>query len=168
MKLHIEILQKNHNRKNFSCGEEILNNYIKHQVSQDIKKKLTVCFVLVDENEEVKGFYTLSNSSIPKVFVPEKFQKSLPRAYSDIPVTLLGRLAIDETIAKQGQAKRLLMDAFKESYLISETKLGSMAVVVDPINNQVESFYETFGFLKLDNGKMFKAMRAIAELFPNV
>ena len=38
-------LTSSHNRKNFSCGQISLDNYIKTQVNQDIRRKLAVCFV---------------------------------------------------------------------------------------------------------------------------
>jgi hypothetical protein len=53
-------LSSNHIRKNFSCGKAPLDNYIKTQVNQDIKRKLAACFIFADEKNEVKGYYTLS------------------------------------------------------------------------------------------------------------
>ncbi len=45
MNLKKELLQKKHNRINFDCGIDSLNNYIKFQANQDVKRKLSVCFV---------------------------------------------------------------------------------------------------------------------------
>ena len=42
----IELLNKKHNRKEFDCGKELLNNYLKNQAGQDVKRKLSACFVL--------------------------------------------------------------------------------------------------------------------------
>lgn len=54
----IELLNKKHNLKNFDCGKELLNSYLKNQAGQDVKRKLSACFVLNDvETNIVKGYY---------------------------------------------------------------------------------------------------------------
>lgn len=58
-KAMIELLDKKHNKKEFDCGNELLNNYLKTQTGQDVKRKLSVCFVLVDKSTDlIKGYYT--------------------------------------------------------------------------------------------------------------
>ena len=84
------VLEKNHNRKNFSCGIDDLDNYLKQYVNQDIKKRLAVCYVIADQNKEVIGYYTLSSNSIDLSDIPEDFAKSLK--YTEIPVVIIGRL----------------------------------------------------------------------------
>jgi predicted GNAT family N-acyltransferase len=169
MNLKLSILEKSHDRSDFNCGKELLDDYVKKQVSQDIKKRLSVCFVLSDTNDIVKGYYTLSYSSIPQKDISEKFSKQLPNSYKDIPVTLLGRLAIDKSIFRQGQGEYLLMDALKESYTVSKQTIGSMAVVVDPIDEEAVLFYKKYGFIELPgSGKMFLPMNTIAKVFPDI
>jgi len=169
MNLKISILNKVHNRKEFNCGKKSLDNYIQQQVSQDVKKKLSVCFALADESNVVKGYYTLSNSSIPKGDIPTLFSKKIPNSYTDIPVTLLGRLAIDKSIFRKGLGEHLLMDALRESYRVSKKVIGSIAVVVDPIDDEAVQFYEKYDFIRLPNsGKLFLSMNVISKLFPKV
>src|SRR5882724_8017256 len=83
------------NKKDFSCGKETLDNYIHFQASQDLKRKLCVIFVLF-EDAAIKGYYTLSNASVAAIFVPEDIKKKMPKSYEALPVTLLGRLAVDK------------------------------------------------------------------------
>ena len=61
-----EILSPKHRKKKeFLCGKNILDKYLHQQANQDIKRKLSVCFVLTDsKTETIKGYYTLSNNSI--------------------------------------------------------------------------------------------------------
>ncbi len=162
----IEFLDKKHNKKEFDCGKELLNNYIQTQARQDIKRKISACFVLSETKTQfIKGYYTLSNNSIPLNLLPEQFQKKLPKSYSYIPVTLLGRLAIDKHFQGKGIGKILLADALKRSYDTSE-KIGSFAVVVDPIDESAKKFYRKYGFIELsDSGKMFLAMTTLKQLF---
>ncbi len=162
----IELLDKKHNRNHFDCGKELLNTYLKTQARQDMKRKLSVCFVLVESSTvEVQGYYTLSNNSVPLTSFSESIQKKLPKSYKSIPVTLLGRLAIDQKYQGHGIGKILLIDALKRSYEVSK-EIGSFAVVVDPIDEEAERFYKKYDFIKLPNsGKMFIAIQTLKELF---
>jgi len=161
-----EALNPSHKRSDFSCGKEVLDHYFKTQASQDVKRKLATCFVLADAAAQmVKGYYTLSNASIPLHLVPDQFRLKLPKSYQNIPTTLLGRLAVDMNCQGQGIGKILLIDALKRSYDISKI-VGSFAVIVDPLDAASEAFYVKYGFIKLpDSGKMFLAIKTIELLF---
>ena len=161
-----EILNSKHRKNEFSCGKDILDKYLHRQANQDLKRKLSVCFVLAEsKTETLQGYYTLSNNSISFDSIPSDLQKKLPKSYSFIPVTLLGRLAIDKKFQRKGIGKILLIDALKRCFEISES-IGSFAVIVDPLDKEAESFYEKYGFIKLpDSGKMFLTMKTIKYLF---
>jgi predicted GNAT family N-acyltransferase len=165
MKLLTLNLSSSHNKKEFSCGRDILDNYLHRQASQDIKRKLSACFVLMDDKLNlIKGYYTLSNHIIPLNLIPDNFKKRLPESYSSIPAILLGRLAVDSRYQGLGIGEVLLIDALKRSFIISKN-LGSFAVVVDPLDQEAENFYSKYGFIKLpDSGKMFLTMRTINQL----
>jgi ribosomal protein S18 acetylase RimI-like enzyme len=162
----IELLNKQHNRTEFDCGKELLNDYLKQQASQDIKRKLSVCFVITENKTRViHGYYTLSNNSIPLSSFSEKIQKKLPNTYKSIPTTLLGRLAIDKKYQGKGIGKILLIDALKRSYEISK-EIGSFGVIVDPIDEEAKNFYRKYDFIELpDSKKMFIATKTLKELF---
>ncbi|HFA51998.1 MAG TPA: GNAT family N-acetyltransferase, partial [Bacteroidetes bacterium] len=138
-------LDAKHKKSEFACGNTFLDNYIQKQAKQDIKRKLSACFVWSDEENNIKGFYTLSNAGIPREAMPDEISKKLPRVYESLPVTLLGRLAIREKNKGQGLGKLLLVDALKRSCEASEV-IGSMAVIVDPIDENAIKFYGRFGF----------------------
>jgi len=158
-------LENAHRRKDFECGELSLNNYLHLQAKQDMKRRLSVCFVLADEQNRVGGYYTLSNASIPREFLPEEIERKLSPAYANLPATLLGRLAVDRAAKGKGFGKDLLIDALKRSCETSKT-IGSMAVIVNPLDEEAERFYLKYGFIKLpDSGKMFLPMGTVATLF---
>lgn len=162
----IELLDKKHNRKDFDCGKDLLNDYLKTQASQDVKRKLSACFVLTDsETKSILGYYTLSNNSIPLNNFSEQIQNKLPQSYQSIPTTLLGRLAIDKRYQGNGIGKILLIDALKRSYGISN-QVGSFGIIVDPIDNEARTFYKKYDFIELpDSKKMFIATQTLKELF---
>lgn len=157
---------KSHPKSTFFCENELLTNYIRKQANQDIKRKLSACFVhLNPEETAIKGYYTLSNNSIPLQMVPEDFKKKLPSSYSSIPTTLLGRLARDSRFIGKGLGELLLIDSLKRAYVASQS-VASFAVVVDPIDENAERFYTKYGFIRLpDSGRMFMAMATVEKLF---
>jgi ribosomal protein S18 acetylase RimI-like enzyme len=141
-----------------------LNHYLKTQVNQDIRKRFATCFVAVDEQENVIGYYTLTSQSLGREAIPQTYIKQVPASYN-APAILLGRLARDRKFAGKGLGESLLMDALFRSYRISEKSIGAMAVVVDPINDSALKFYEKYGFQLLpDSGKMFLPMKVIGKL----
>jgi hypothetical protein len=154
------------NREDFSCGKEILDNYLCRQANKDIKRKLAVCFVMPDkESNLIQGYYTLSSNSIPLDMVPDEFRKKLPKSYKSIPTILLGRLAVEIQYQGTGTGKLLLVDALKRCFE-SSSSIGSFAFIVDPLDNDAEKFYEKYGFIKLpDSSKMFLPMQTIKRLF---
>lgn len=163
MSIKIEQLNSFLNKKEFNCGKEMLDNYLHSQASQDVKRKLCVVFAMF-EDTTVKGYYTLSNASIPAEMMPEAIKKKMPKFYNALPVTLLGRLAIDTKFKGQGLGGIILLDALKRSYDSSQS-LGSIGVVVDPLDSDAVAFYKKFGFILLpDSGKMFLPMADIAKL----
>jgi hypothetical protein len=159
------ILDSSFSKDEFTCGKSVLDDYLHKQASQDSKRKLCVVFVL-PEGKTIKGFYTLSNDSILRELVPEGIVNKMPKSYKNLPTTLLGRLAIDKRFTKLGLGELLLLDALKRSYFISKSSLGSMAVVVDPLDEDAVTFYARYGFVKLpDSGRMFLTMKKISNLF---
>lgn len=162
--MRIELFEKTHNRQEFNCEEPSLTDYIKNQVSQDIRKRLATCFVSVDEGGKVLGYYTLTSESLGRDQIPEKYIKQIPKSYN-APVILLGRLARDISQKGTGLGEFLLLDALFRSFVLSNESIGAMAVVVDPINEKAVKFYSSYGFeLLSDSGKMFLPMKVIEKL----
>lgn len=161
-----EPLDSRHKRDNFKCGKDLLDKYFCTQAKQDVKRKLSACFVLVEhESGKISGYYTLSSNSISSELIPESFKQKLPRSYLSIPAVLLGRLAVDIGFQGKGIGKLLLIDSLKRCYDSSKS-IGTFAVLVDPLDNEAERFYAKYGFIKLpDSGKMFLPMKTIEELF---
>lgn len=162
--MNISILDKAHNRKGFECEEQKLTHYIQKQVGQDVKKKLAICFVATDNDNNVVGYYTLTSESLGRELIPDKYIKKVPKNYN-APVILLGRLARDIKAKGTGLGEHLLLDALFRAFTLSEESIGAMAVVVDPINKYAVKFYKKYGFEQLpDSEKMFLPMSTIKQL----
>lgn len=159
-----EPLNAQHLRKEFSCGEDVLDVYLKYYATQDQKRRVAAIFVLPDDTRSVKGYYSLSSTNISSTDLPDKLLKQLPK-HPHQPATLLGRLAVNRRHQKQGIGEILLLDAMSRSYISSE-QIGSIAVVVDALNRNVSAFYKQYGFIPLsDQSKLFMPMKTIRQLF---
>ncbi|WP_372527112.1 GNAT family N-acetyltransferase [Piscinibacter sp.] len=163
----VEALARSHDRTGFTCGTEALDRYLHHQVRQDADKRVAAPFVLVEPpSNRVLGYYTLSASVIHANDLPEKLSRELPR-YPQLPVTLLGRLAVDTPVKGWRIGQFLLMDALWRS-LDAAAQIAAMAVVVDAKDKAAEAFYAHFGFTPLQQrpARMFLPMKTVASLFP--
>lgn len=139
----IELLEKKHDRSVFDCGVPILNQYFTKQVSQDVRRNVTACFLAIEkETDIIAGYYTLSAGSVDLSDLPEKTKKKLPR-YPTVPITLIGRLAVDLNFQGQQLGAALLFDAIERSM---NTEMGVWAVVVDAKDENAINFYAKYGF----------------------
>ena len=162
----VEALDKRHERGGFSCGSGALDRYLQQQARQDADKRVAAPFVLVEPpSTRVLGYYTLSASVIQAKELPDDLAGKLPR-YPQLPVTLLGRLAVDLTLKNRGIGQFLLMDALWRC-LGAATQIAAMAVLVDAKDQAAEAFYAHFGFIPLQQqpARLFLPMKTVAGLF---
>jgi len=165
--MKIELLSSNHNRKGFQCGVELLDNYLHNQANQDIKRKLSACFVCTNSSGEILGYYTLSKSSVSQESITEHWIKSLPILNSSIPLALLRRFAVNNRYVNQGVGELMLIDAIKRCNKIY-TEIKPYAIV-SYISNEMEvQFYLKYGFIIMpDSNKMILCIRNFDENFLN-
>ena len=162
----LELLEKQHERAAFSCGNEQLDRYLHSLATQDKKRNIAIPYVLVDrERQKIIGYYTLSMSSINLESLPPNLAKKLPK-YPLVGVTLIGRLAVALDYRGYGWGKLLIMDALAKSLQINKTT-GCFAVVVDAIDDEAVKFYQRFEFQSFPDrpDKLFRTMTNIAQTF---
>jgi ribosomal protein S18 acetylase RimI-like enzyme len=140
----IEALTPAHDRTGFASGVEPLDRYFREQVSQDVRRRVTACYVAVDNaTRRIVGYYTLAAGSIPLAEVPEPLAKRLPR-YQAVPVARLGRLAVQSDSRGQQLGAALLWDALLRA---SRSEVAVFALVVDAKDVQAAAFYLHHGFV---------------------
>jgi GNAT superfamily N-acetyltransferase len=157
-------LAAEHNRADFRCGSEPLEQYLRERANQDFKRYVATPFVLYDlDTEQIAGYYTLAATGIQFEDLPETMRKKLSR-YPLVPAMLLGRLAVDERYQGQGLGAFLLVDALRRS-LMNEIVVA--AVIVDAKDKTAQSFYEYHGFVSLDRQplRLFIPMTLIDKQF---
>ena len=161
----IQPLGSNHDRVEFSCGVESLDRYLQRQARQDSERKLATIFVLTSDGSTIAGFYSLSAQTIMADELPAAPASKLPRF--PLPATLLGRMAVSESLRGRRLGEFLLMDALRRAWLARQ-QVASRAVTVDAKQGARE-FYIRYGFIASTQcrDRLFYPMASIAKLFPN-
>ena len=166
-RFRLEPLKKSHKREQFSCGIEALDSYLKHQASQDMRRKANAVFVLAptESPETIAGYFTLCAYALSPGTIPEPARKHIPR-YPLVSATLIKRLAVSNDFQGQGLGSVLLAEALQKA-LDNVSVVGSSMVVVDAIDENAVRFYQVHGFIKLaDSMRLILPMHTIASLSP--
>lgn len=160
--LIIEPLNDIHERPSFKCGIDSLDDYIKKQAKQDVKRRISRVFVATESDNPsiITGYYTLSTLSIELSHLPESLTHKLPK--HPIPAALIGRLAVSQNAQGYGIGKMILVDAIKRTLAVSNN-IAIYAMVVDAINEKAQHFYEQFGFTQLssESQRLFLPLKSI-------
>jgi predicted GNAT family N-acyltransferase len=148
----IEPLDRRHVRSAFSCGKPRLDDFIRTLVNQYEKRNLGRTYVAVRAGDpQVFGYFTLASSSVRFVNLPAELAKKLPR--HPVPVVLLARLAVDQTVRGQRLGEILLLDALDRCATLANN-LGVHAVEVQAIDDEARSFYQKYGFAPLIDDRL--------------
>jgi len=139
----MELLNEEHERSLFLCGEDALDRYFQTQVTQDIRRHIANCFVAVEAvTSTIAAYYTISAASILLVDLPPDETRRLPR-YPTVPAVRIGRLAVDHRFQGSGLGGALLADAAARAL---KADAAAFTLLVDAKNDQAVAFYQRFGF----------------------
>jgi GNAT superfamily N-acetyltransferase len=140
----IEPLGPGHDRAGFASGVEALDRYLRKQATQDVRRRVTACYVAVEATgTRIAGYYTLAAGGVLLTDLPESLAKRLPR-YPSVPVARLGRLAVDQAYRGRKLGSALLWDAGMRAL---RSEIAAFALVVDAKDEQAEAFYQHHGFV---------------------
>lgn len=161
----IEVLDKSHPRAKFESGTSEVDAWLKKSALQSQTKHLTTSKVLLDENRQIAGYYSLAFSQIDFSDLPVDVAKKLPRR--QLPVSVLAWLGVDRGFQGRGIGRRLLATALVDCYEASQT-FAFIAVILDCMDEQAKRFYQRFDFDELPGYPMrlylpFKSLEALVK-----
>jgi len=97
----------------------------------------------VDTLNQIVGYYAISTAAAHRVTMPSaKLRRGMPE---DVPLLLLGRLAVDAAFQGQGLGAALLADALRRCAAASAIA-GLRGVIAHAIDDEAVRFYERYGF----------------------
>jgi len=143
-------IEAGHDRTLFNCGSEPLNSYFQKQVTQDIRRRVTACFVALAREQRIVGYYTLASASLLLSDLPASIGKKLPR-YPSVPAVRMGRLAVDQNLKGQGLGSALLADALDRAI---RSEIAAFALMVDAKDEPAAAFYRHHGFIALPSSPL--------------
>ncbi|MDD5389021.1 MAG: GNAT family N-acetyltransferase [Gallionellaceae bacterium] len=143
-------LDTGHDRTLFSSGSGPLDSYFQKQVTQDIRRRVTACFVALTCEQRIAGYYTLASASLLLSDLPASIGKKLPR-YPTVPTVRMGRLAVDQNYKGQGLGGALLADALDRAI---RSEIAAFALMVDAKDEAAAAFYRHHGFIVLPSSPL--------------
>lgn len=153
MNIKIVPISKNIDKKDFDCGIDELNLYLKQFAIPNDKKNIGKTFIAVNENEPAKpiGYYTVSMAQILFIDLPDSLKKGLPRY--PVPAMRIGKLAVDSHFKGMSIGSFLLKNALMRAVnILSEIALN--CVIVDALNRAAKSFYLKYGFVAFEDNPL--------------
>lgn len=164
--MRIERLEEHHDRSSFRSGNEAMGRWFTDHAWTAQRQDSARTFVLIDDDDRVVGFYSLTMGSVERSAAPSRLVRGLPR--HPVPMVLLARLAIDATAQGQGLGASLLFEALHRAALAAEHAAARL-IAVDPIDDDARRFHERWGFKPVEDdpgGRMFVRTRDALASFP--
>src|SRR5262249_49791062 len=93
--------------------------------------------------KRVVGYYALAAGAVAHSEAAGRVRRNMP---NPVPVMVLGRLAIDQSVQGHGLGPALLKDAILRTLQAAEIA-GIRAILVHAISERVKRFYEKWGFI---------------------
>jgi GNAT superfamily N-acetyltransferase len=124
-----------HDLSAFDCGEPVLNDWLRQRALKN-ESRLSRCYVVCAGNSVV-AYYCIAVGAVARSGVPGKLRRNAP---GNIPVSVIGRLAVSSDYAGQGLGADLLADALHRIAVASQS-IGIGAVLVQAKSGAAKRFY---------------------------
>lgn len=136
-------LQSHHELTDFCSGVDSLDSWLKQRAGKNQVSGASRTFVLCEQgSNKVLGYYALASSAVAAELATGKLRRNMP---DPVPVVVLGRLAIDESLHGQGIGRALVRDACLRIVSAADA-IGIRGVLVHALSSEAAAFYQRVGF----------------------
>jgi GNAT superfamily N-acetyltransferase len=136
-----EPINETHEIELFDSGVVALDNWLKRRARGNHASGASRTYV-VCEQRRVVAYYALAAGGVDIDTAPGRVRQNMP---DPVPVSVLGRLAIERTYQKRGLGRGLMQDASKR-VLQAADLIGIRGIVVHAISEEAKAFYLALGF----------------------
>lgn len=136
-----EPLAAHHDTAAFACGVDGLDHWLKQRALKNQVSGASRTFV-VCEGRRVVAYYALASSAVTVESATGRVRRNMP---DPIPVVVLGRLAIDQSIQGNGMGRALVRDACLRVIAAADA-IGIRGMIVHALSESAQAFYERVGF----------------------
>ena len=156
-------IDRSHDTASFDCGVAPLNEYLKKYALLNHQNRSARTYVAMRGNR-LAGYYTLAAGSVSRNEVPPRVAQGLGQY--PVPVTLLARLAVDDSEKGKGLGRGLLKDAVLRALQASEI-MGSRAIVTHAKDEAAKAFYQKFNFVPspINDLHLYLLMKDVRAIF---
>lgn len=146
-----------HDTDDFSCGKPPLDEWLRERALRSEGRSARTYVATVANR--VVGYYCFAAGAVRLDEVPKPMRRNMP---NQVPVLLIGRLAVDTGYQGLGLGKGLLKDALLRA-LRASAIVGARAVMVHALDEEAARFYLARGFVAFpeDSRTFFLAMETI-------
>ncbi len=134
-------LAAHHDTTAFACGVDNLDHWLKHRALKNQATGASRCFVVCDDNRVI-AYYALASSAVAVEAATGRLRRNMP---DPIPVVVLGRLAIDQSLHSTGLGRPLVRDACLRVMAAADA-IGIRGMLVHALSESARAFYEHVGF----------------------
>lgn len=128
-------LRPDHDLSDFQSAEPALNDWLRHRAINNESRYSRTYVVCADS--VVVGYYSLSAGSVERATLPGRLRRNAPDA---VPVSIIGRLAVDHRHSGRGLGSDLLADALTRIAIASQS-IGIGAVMLQAKTEAAKAFY---------------------------
>jgi len=138
-----------HDRTEFSCGVERLDNFLKITASKYVKEDNGKIYVAVEKDSgRVVGFHAINPHAIDISEFDEKTRKRFPGGRDRISAFYLSMFARDLSVRGKGLGPLLLADVLSRCLAAADIA-GGRFIVLDALDEKAERLYASMGFQAL-------------------
>ena len=136
------LLAAEHDLSQFMCGVPSLDDWLKRRALGNQTSNASRTYVVAEE-QKVVGYYCLASGALVLNDAPGPIRRNMP---DPIPMAILGRLAVDQSLHGKGLGVALLQDAVMRTIQAGGI-LAIRGLLVHAISEEAKAFYEHHGFL---------------------
>jgi GNAT superfamily N-acetyltransferase len=128
-------LTAEHDVSSFDCGEPALNDWLRQRALRN-ESRFSRTYVVCDSGKVV-AYYCIAAGGVQRAAAPAGMRRNAP---DPIPVSVLGRLAVDRAYAGRGLGADIPSDALRRIAIASQS-IGIGAVLVHAKDEAAKRFY---------------------------
>jgi GNAT superfamily N-acetyltransferase len=155
-------LTADHDPSAFDCGEPTLDDWLRHRALKN-ESRFSRTYV-VCEGRRIVAYFSISAGAVGRSAAPGKIRRNAP---DTIPVSVIGRLAVDRNHSGKGLGADMLADALRRIVVASQS-IGIGAVLVHAKDAAARRFYmkhAEFIEYPADSRSLFLPIETVAAAF---
>lgn len=138
-----------HDLSTFDCGRVELSDWLRER-ALDSEREFFARTIVVAVGTAVVGYYCICAGSVARIEAPGQVRRNAPE---QIPVVLIGRLAVDVDWQGRGLGEDLLLDAYHRTLQVSEI-VGIRTILVHALDEDAAKFWRRMEFLPYSNDSL--------------